>query len=446
MCRSEKPGRSFAINLTEFRLGWRVLILALIGIGTSVSVAPLYAFGSMIVPLQEAFGWTRGEIQPAISFLFASSVISIQITGWLFKRYGIRPVTLVSLVALAAAYLLMTFNTGSIWQLYGGYALLAFAGLGTMQVTWTQLVNLWFDLNRGLALAIILSGTGLAALVLPPVLSWAIGQWGWRAGYWVLGLLPLLVTLPLALCWLSSAAPLVKRVAVAAGADVEADAVKLPGLALRQVARSRRFWVCNLALLLAVTAMIGMVINTVPLLRDKGLSASDAAYVFSIYGVSLVLGRVVVGYLIDRFWAPGVAFVVMLAPAFGSLIFMTQGDMQLLMLGSILVGLGAGAEMDIAAFLMARYFGMRDYARVYSLHMGIISLGSTLAPFGYAILFARTGSYSAMLIYCTLAFAVCSALLLTLGRYPRLEGAVVPERLHDDPSLVVGHPASRTSL
>jgi predicted MFS family arabinose efflux permease len=282
----------------------------------------------------------------------------------------------------------------------------------------------------------------LAALVLPPVLSWAIGQWGWRAGYWVLGLIPLLVTLPLSLCWLSSAAPLVKRVAVAAGADV--DAVKLPGLALRQVARSNRFWICNFALLLAVTAMIGMVINTVPLLRDKGLSATDAAYVFSIYGVSLVLGRVVVGYLIDRFWAPGVAFVVMLAPAIGSLIFMTQGDMQILMLGSILVGLGAGAEMDIAAFLMARYFGMRDYARVYSLHMGIISLGSTLAPFGYAILFARTGSYNAMLIYCTLAFAVCSALLLTLGRYPRFEGVAVPERSHDNESLAVGHPASRT--
>lgn len=441
---SEKPGTSLAINFTEFRLGWRVLILALIGIGTSVSVAPLYAFGSMIVPLQEAFGWTRGEIQPAISFLFASSVISIQITGWLFKRYGIRLVTLCSLVALALAYALMTFNTGSIWQLYGGYALLAFAGLGTMQVTWTQLVNLWFDLNRGLALAIILSGTGLAALVLPPVLSWAIGQWGWRAGYWVLGLLPLLVTLPLSLFWLSTAAPLVKQIAVAAGADVEA--VKLPGMDLRQAARSRRFWVCNFALLLAVTAMIGMVINTVPMLRDKGLSAAEAASVFSIYGVSLVLGRVVVGYLIDRLWAPGVAFVVLLTPAFGCLIFMTQSDMHILMLGSILVGLGAGAEMDIAAFLMARYFGMRDYARVYSLHMGVIGLGSTLAPFGFAILFARTGTYDSMLTYCVLAFPLCSVLLLTLGRYPRFDGTSTPERSPAGEPLAMGQPVSRTSL
>lgn len=440
----EKSESSLSIDFTEFRQGWRILILALIGIGTSVGVAPLYAFGSMILPLQEAFGWTRAEIQPAMSFLFASSVVSIQITGWLFNRYGIRPVTLCSLLALPLGYGLMTLNTGSIWQLYGGYALLAFAGLGTLQVTWTQVVSLWFDLNRGLALAIILSGTGLAALVLPPVLSWAIGQWGWRAGYWLLGLLPLLVTLPLAIGWLSTAAPLVKRVAVAAGADVQA--VKLPGMDLRQVVRARRFWVCNFALLLSVTAMVGMVINTVPLLRDKGLSAELAASVFSIYGVSLVLGRVVVGYLVDRFWAPGVAFVVMLAPAFGSLIFMTQSDMHMLILGSILVGLGAGAEMDIAAFLMARYFGMRDYARVFSLHVGTIYLGTTLAPFAYGILFARTGNYNAMLTYCIAAFALGSILLLTMGRYPRFGGTAVPECTAAGEPSIMGQPASRTSL
>ena len=153
-----------------------------------------------------------------------------------------------------------------------------------------------------------------------------------------------------------------------------------------------------------------------------------------------------VGYLIDRLWAPGVAFVVLLTPAFGCLIFMTQGDMHMLMLGSILVGLGAGAEMDIAAFLMARFFGMRDYARVYGLHMGVIGLGSTIAPFGFAILFSRSGSYDSMLTYCIMAFPLCSVLLLTLGRYPRFAGAQTPERSPADESLAMGQPVSRTSL
>lgn len=413
---AEKFGKNYAIDLAEFRRGWRVLILALIGVWTSVTVAPLYAFGSMIIPLQEAFGWSRSEIQPAISFLFAGSVISIQITGWLFNRYGMRSVTLCSLVALPLAYLLMTFNTGSIWQLYAGYALLTFAGLAAMPLTWTQLINLWFDVNRGLALAIILCGTGLATLTLPPLLTWAMEIWGWRSGFWLLAALPLLVTLPLSFFWLSTAGPLVQRVAAAKKADVAS--VELPGLTFGQSVRSRRLLICNIAMVLGVTATVGLVVNTVPLLRDKGLTASDAAHVFSLFGVSLVVGRVVIGYLMDRFWAPGVSCAALLLPALGCLIFMAQTDMYLLMLGSILIGIGAGAELDIASFLIARYFGMRDYARVYGLHMAVICVGSTLAPFGYAWLFAKTASYSIMLGYCTFGFAVGALSLLALGRYP----------------------------
>lgn len=314
-----KASASMAIDLTEFKQGWRVLVLALIGIGTSVSVAPLYAFGTMVVPMQEAFGWSRGEVQSSIAFLFASSIIAIQFTGWLNKRYGLRPVALVSLLTLPVGYLIMTLNTGSILQLYAGYAMLAFAGLGTLQVTWTHFVNLWFDKNRGLALAIILCGTGLSGLVMPPILAWAMELWGWRAGFWVLAALPLCLTFPMALFWLTSSGP----VGHSRTADTQAADVKeAPGMLLRDVVRSWKFWVANFALVFFVIAMIGMLTNTVPMMRDNGLSAAEAAAAFSVYGVSLVIGRVLVGYLIDRLWAPGVAFFVMFLPAMGCLLFL----------------------------------------------------------------------------------------------------------------------------
>lgn len=410
-----------AIDLTEFKQGWRVLILALIGIGTSVSVAPLYAFGTMVVPMEEAFGWSRGEVQSSIAFLFASSIIAIQLTGWLNKRYGLRPVALVSLITLPIGYVVMTLNTGSIIQLYAGYAMLAFAGLGTLQVTWTHFVNLWFDKNRGLALAIILCGTGLSGLVMPPVLAWAMELWGWRAGFWVLAALPLCLTFPMALVWLTSSGP----VGHSRTADTEAADVKeAPGLLLREVVIARKFWLANFALVFFVIAMIGMLTNAVPLMRDNGLSAAEAAATFSVYGVSLVIGRVLVGYLIDRIWAPGIAFFVMFLPAIGCLLFLNFGThIPALMLASMLIGVGAGAEMDIAAFVMARYFGMRDYSRVFSLHMGFISFGSTLAPILFAVMYDSSGSYSSMLIFCAISFVISSLLLLTMGRYPIFEPA-----------------------
>ncbi|MFU7547989.1 MFS transporter, partial [Pseudomonas paraeruginosa] len=104
---------------------------------------------------------------------------------------------------------------------------------------------------------------------------------------------------------------------------------------------------------------------------DRGLSASQASQVFSSFGISLILGRLVVGYLIDRLWAPGVAALALLLLAFACLIFAyTEANLLLFILATLLVGIGAGAEFDIAAFLIARYFGMRDYGRLFGVHLG----------------------------------------------------------------------------
>ncbi len=403
---------SLAIDWAEFRLGWRVLILALIGMATSVGVAPIYAFGTLVLPLQEAFGWSRGDIQSAAAFQYGSSIVAFQLAGWLNKRYGIRPVTLCSFISLPLAYLLMTFNGGALWQLNLGFGLLAFAGVGTLHVTWTQLTCLWFERNRGLALAIILCGSGLTALVVPSLLSWAIDHWGWRAWFYGLALLPLLITLPMALFWLKSSPAQTSHQAAR-------PAPSLGGLSLRQALASPRLWLVNFALLLAVMSMMGIITNAVPLMRDSGLSATEAASVFGAFGLSLIVGRLVIGYLIDRLWAPGVAFFVLALPAIGCLLLSTGGaQVPLLILACALAGLGAGAEMDVASFLVARYFGMRDYSRIFALHMSITAIGSTVSPALFGRLFERTGSYHAMLLVCMASMLVGALLLLALGRYP----------------------------
>src|SRR5690606_34509384 len=222
---------------------------------------------------------------------------------------------------------------------------------------------------------------------------------------WRLALLPLLVALPLAVfCF--RVGPVALASATAPVADKPVEQVLL-GLTLGQVAKSFRFWLLTAALLLSVTAMVGMLTNMVPLMRDNGLPADIAAKVFGAYGMSLLLGRVVVGYLIDRLWAPGVALLVLVLPAVGCLLFASmETHIPTLVLASILVGLGAGAEMDIASYLMARYFGLRDYSRIFSLHIGVISFGGALAPLFFAVLFDKAGSYKAMLFYCAVSFTL----------------------------------------
>jgi MFS family permease len=168
--------------------------------------------------------------------------------------------------------------------------------------------------------------------------------------------------------------------------------------------------------------------NTVPLLRDLGLSAVAAGAVFSVFGLSLIAGRLLVGVLLDRFWAPAVAAVTLSLPAIGCALFWQadgQTPVAALMLATALVGVGSGAEFDIAAYLVARYFGLRDYGKTFGVHLGVATIGSAIAPFLFAALLRAGMGYGPLLQVCMACFLIGPVLLLGMGRYPRFDD---PER------------------
>ena len=415
------PAPVSAVGATEFRAGWPTLLLALVGVGTSVSALLIYSLGTFIVPLQQAFGWSRADLQLAVSFLAAGGAISINFAGWLNLRYGMRAVTGVSMVAVAAAFAAMMAMPGSIAWLYLGYFLLPFIGIGTTPVTWTHIVNLKFERHRGLALSLVLCGTGVAAALLPSLLNAAMARWGWQAGYGALAGLVAVFWLSMAWRRLPLVVPRLSPDSSAAASEAVAQSVVIDGMPWQQAVRARNFWVCNIGLAGVVSAIYGLTANTVPLLRDLGHSAAEASGIFGAFGVSLIAGRLIVGVLIDRLWAPGVAALALALPAVGCAMFLSadaQTPVAVLVLATALCGAGAGAEFDIAAYLVARYFGLRDYGRLFGLHLSVVTVGSAVAPFAFAALMRASGGYRPVLMFCALCCVVGPALLLTLGRYP----------------------------
>lgn len=422
---AEAP-HGLGIDLAEFKRAWRIVALATLGLAINSNSSMLYAYGAMMVPLQQTFDWARADLQAAVSFMFMGSVVASQIVGWLNLRFGMRRVTLISLSTLSLVFLGMTQMGPSIVHLYIMFFLMSVASMGTMHVTWTHLVNLWFERNRGLALALVLSGTGLAAMLVPSAVSAVITRWNWQAAFVLMAALPVTLVVPLVLAWMKEPA---RTAPVGVSLSRQPPAVPArTGLSLREGLRSRRFWLLNITLSLIVACVVNMVTNGVPLLRDKGLEAVDAARIFGSFGLSLILGRVVVGYLVDRLWAPGVAAVALSLPALGCLLLATSGpaDTVWLVAAVMLVGIGAGAEFDLAAFLVSRYFGMRDYGRLFGIHLGLITLASTLAPWAFGQLYRGTGSYQAMLMVCGPIFVFGGLALLALGRYPRFNSDANP--------------------
>ncbi|MEZ3187483.1 MFS transporter, partial [Pseudomonas sp. LM13] len=124
-----------AIDTLEFRQSWKILILAVAGVAISINAALLYGFGTLVVPLGDAFGWSKSELQASITFLFGGAVISLQLVGWFNLRYGMKRVTVASLLLLSLGYLATTLLTGSIWSLYFAFAALPILGMGALAVT-----------------------------------------------------------------------------------------------------------------------------------------------------------------------------------------------------------------------------------------------------------------------------------------------------------------------
>ncbi|WP_313296030.1 MFS transporter [Diaphorobacter sp.] len=408
------------IDLTEFKSAWRIVILATLGLAINANSSMLYAYGALMVPLQQTFNWARADLQSAVSFLFLGSVVGSQLVGWLNLRFGMKRVTVISLCMLSLTFVAMTLMGSSIATLYLSFFLLSMASMGTMHVTWTHLVNLWFEHNRGLALALVLSGTGLAAMLIPSAVSAVILRWNWQAAFWLLAIMPVLLVLPLVLAWMKE--PARSTTSMLSRSTFSAASVT-SGASLREGVRNPRFWLLNISLSVVVACVVTLVTNGVPLLRDKGLEAGDAARVFGSFGLSLILGRVIVGYLVDRLWAPGVAAIALGLPALGCLFLGISDatDTSWLVLGVMLVGIGAGAEFDLAAFLVSRYFGMREYGRLFGIHLGLITLASTLSPWLFGQLYRSTGSYQATLWVCGPMFLFGGLALLALGRYPIFE-------------------------
>ena len=395
----------------EFRTAWRLVLASAFGVGFGSIGFVTYSIGAFVDPLGREFGWTRTEVQGAIAFGVGLGGFFAPVVGYMIDRFGGRAIALWGLVGVAIGYLLAAASQGSLSYFYFAYAAVALLGAGSGPVNWTRAVAGHFNRRRGLALALTLSGTGMAAIFVPPYAVYVVENYGWRAGYVGLALLPMIALTMAALFFFPGRA--------SARDSSPVDERTLSGLSLREAISSYRFWLLLASILAMYVGITGIVPNLIPALTDKGFSPAAAASIQSGYGVSLIIARLGIGWLLDRFWGPGVAAVTLTSPVAACLILMGEPSYETAMLSSVLVGAAAGAELDLLAYFAARYFGLRNYGRIYGLLYTGVALGAGVGPITFAYLSQITGSYIASFQVALALFAFGGVSILFLGRYPQ---------------------------
>lgn len=364
--------------------------------------------------MTEEFGWSRGQFFLGFTIMQLMGLITAPTIGSIVDRIGPRKVGIAGLIGHAAMYVLLSLNTGSVVLFYLTFAGLAVCAAGTLPVTWTTVVNGWFHQNRGLAIGLTMAGIGLAAVLAPPYVQFLIDAYGWRTAYLGIGLTALAISLPVVL--------LLFRMPGDRDDNHDAPIATPPpwGLTRAEALRTRRFWTLGVALLIITLTVIGIIPNFVPYLLDSGMTPARAAEIAAIMGVAVIVGRLLAGFLVDRIWAPAIAAAFFCMPIAAMLLMANVTPTPAVAIATaIFLGLAAGAELDLLAFLTSRYFGVTHYGAIFGGIYAFFTVGSGLAPLVYARTFDLLGTYRPTLLFAAGFLAVAIGLLLSLGKYPQ---------------------------
>jgi len=238
---------------------------------------------------------------------------------------------------------------------------------------------------------------------------------GWKLQYLVAVFFLVIAFIPLIMVIVGDVTfkpPLIKNSRQQDGKSV------LTGMTMSQALSGWRFWMLAASFVVISVAIGAVIPNLEQILMSKGFSMGEAVGLAILTGLAVLGGRVIGGVLIDRYWAPAIAFIFLSSPSIA--LYLLSGNIissEVATVSILMIGFGAGVEYDFLAYLVAKYFGMHSYSSIYG---GLYAFFGIGAGFGPAILshYAEAqGEWVNVLIYAAIALLLGSLPLLTLGKY-----------------------------
>jgi MFS family permease len=400
-----------APGLSEFDLGyygWRVVLAACFGVMAGFGSLFVYTFPIFVKPLSAEFGWNREAISRGFAIAAVTVGLCSPLLGRWIDRLGPRRIILPCMTVFGCGIASLALIRSGLWQFYVTCFVLGVVGNGAAHLAYSRSISTWFEQRLGMALAFVMAGAGLGAMILPVVAQTIISGSGWRVAYLSLGCIALLLGLPLSWLYIRDRGPI----------RHEPTPVEHSGRTWQQGMRSFAFWIIVAVLCVSSISMNGAITQMSALLTDRGITPRGAALCASMLGGSSLLGRIGVGWLLDRFFGARVAFVVTLTTAAGIFLLARANNFPAGCLAAVLIGIGAGGEAAITPYLLTRYFGLRAFSTLYGITWTFYAASAAIGPVILGRAFDSTGSYASLLIILAAGLGLVAAMNLLLPRYP----------------------------
>lgn len=376
--------------------GWVVVIAVMLTL--AISSGGRFLFGVVLKPVSDEFGWDRADLALAVTISVVALSFLQPAIGWMVDRYGSRRILIAGVIVTAIAMLPMTV-VKSLWQVYVFYGVLAAFGFAaTSPVNTTALVNGWFEKRRGLALSMATSGSAYGQLLIVPIATVILMNWGWRASYLAITIAMLVMILPISIMFIKDA----PRDRAAVGNDGKVD--NRPKVSLGRAIRTPIYWQLSFGMFVCGFTMSFTSVHMIPYLTDMPEHSAHtmqttASLALSVVGACSILGAIIMGFLSDRaghrqmlaltYFLRGMSFLILLAV--GSWI---PG----IFIAAIVLGISWTSTTPLAAAMSANIYGRASMATIFGFIFTAMNVGSGVGAWLAGLDYDITGNYHASLL------------------------------------------------
>jgi MFS family permease len=405
---------------------WWTVVGGGMGNAVGAGIFMVYAFGIFGKAIATEYSWDREIISYCFTAFLVATGFGTVALGAFIARLGVRVPAAVFVGVFSAAVACVSITPASPVLFYLVFAVIGVGGAAATAMPYAVSIAGLFDRNRGMALALSVSGAGIGAALMPQLVNFLVSSYGWRTGMSatavLIGFVPLF------------ALAVLVRDPIRQGNQPHAahPARKKLSVIFDDYLGQPRFWLIAIPIVAISVVTFGIMASLVPLLSDRDFSNESIALALSSAGIASWFGRLAVGYLMDKVFAPYVAAGVFTATACGILLLIFGQSAPTAVSGAGLIGLALGAEADMVTFLASRYFSLRLLSKVLGALWVAWAWGGGLGTFLSGATFSATQSYSLAFGLYLLMMVVSVLVILRLGpyTYPHRQvepGAGLPE-------------------
>jgi MFS family permease len=370
----------------------------------------LYGHGVYLAELNRLHGWSTTQISSATTAFYLLTAALVVFISNAVGVIGPRRVMLIGGACFGGAVALLAVIT-ELWQLYLVYLIMA-VGAASMHVgSISNVVGLWFDRQRGLALSLALNGASSGGILVTPALVLAIAHYGFAKAMLGSALLFAAILLPVIALFIDR-----PRSAARAASDPAPAAVA--AWTRRSALRSPAFWSVAAPFAMALTAQVGFLVHQVAFLQPA-LGRAEAGVSVAVLTVAAIVGRLMLGVVAQRIDVRRFTAWSLASQAAALLAMIWTGEPAALYAACVVYGFSAGNLITLPSLTIQREFEAASFGMLVALSWAITQFTYAFGPGLLGALRDWSGGYAVPLAFCIVLKVLAAALILVGPRASR---------------------------